>query len=55
MRDVLLALILHVGVRLRVVITIGHTEPALHRVRDRHRAVLIVNPGTETEKRSHAH
>ena len=55
MRDVLLAFILHVGVRLRVVIAIRHTESTLHRVRDRHYAVLIVNPGTETEERSHAH
>ena len=55
MRDVLLALVLHVGVRFGVVIAIGHAESALQRVRDRHCAVLIVNPGTETEERSDAY
>ena len=50
MRDVLLALLFHVGVLLGVVIAVGHAEPALHRLRDVARAVLCILTCAKPEK-----
>ena len=54
MRDVLLPLLFHVGILLRVVIAIGHTETALHCLCDVARTVLCVLAGAKIEKRIHA-
>ena len=51
MRDVLLALLFHVGILLGVVIAIGHTEAALHGLRNVTRAVLCILTGAKIEKR----
>ena len=49
-RDVLLALLLHIGVLFRVVIAIGHAESALYGLRDVARAVLRVLTGAKIKK-----
>src|SRR5437763_9837051 len=50
MRDVLLALLFHVGILLGVIVAIGHAEPALSRLRDVARAVLRILTGAKPEK-----
>ena len=54
MRDVLLALLLHIGILFCVVIAIGHAESALYRLGDVPRAVLRVLTGAKTKKRFNA-
>ena len=50
-RDVLVAQFFRGVVLLRVVIAVRHSEPALVRLRDHHRAVLVVLAGGEAEER----